>query len=107
MGGRCAENIIFKDSNTGAGNDIAVATDIAKKMVCEWGMSETIGPLKIGRANEEVFLGKDYNENRNTRIMFQNLSITKFQSLLRTQNPMLLILLIQTLINFMISLTLY
>ena len=35
-------------------------------MVCEWGMSETIGPLKIGRANEEVFLGKDYNENRNT-----------------------------------------
>ena len=66
MGGRCAENIIFKDSTTGAGNDIAVATDIAKKMVCEWGMSETIGPLKIGRANEEVFLGKDYNENRNT-----------------------------------------
>ena len=66
MGGRCAENIIFKDSTTGAGNDISVATDIAKKMVCEWGMSETIGPLKIGRANEEVFLGKDYNENRNT-----------------------------------------
>tara|TARA_Y100001978_G_scaffold128692_1_gene114918 strand:- start:239 stop:2197 length:1959 start_codon:yes stop_codon:yes gene_type:complete len=66
MGGRCAENIIFKDSTTGAGNDIAVATDIAKKMVCEWGMSERIGPLKIGRANEEVFLGKDYNENRNT-----------------------------------------
>ena len=66
MGGRCAEKIIFSDTTTGAGNDISVATDIAKRMVCEWGMSDSIGPLKIGRANEEVFLGKDYNENRNT-----------------------------------------
>jgi len=66
MGGRCAEKIIFSDTTTGASNDISVATDIAKKMVCEWGMSDSIGPLKIGRANEEVFLGKDYNENRNT-----------------------------------------
>ena len=66
MGGRCAEKIIFSDTTTGAGNDISVATDIAKRMVCEWGMSDSIGPLKIGRQNEEVFLGKDYNENRNT-----------------------------------------
>ena len=66
MGGRCAEKVIFSDTTTGAGNDISVASDIAKRMVCEWGMSDSIGPLKIGRVNEEVFLGKDYNENRNT-----------------------------------------
>ena len=66
MGGRCAEKIIFFDTTTGAGNDIAVATDIAKKMVCEWGMSDSIGPLKYGSENQEVFLGKDYNEKRNT-----------------------------------------
>ena len=66
MGGRCAEKIIFSDTTTGAGNDIAVATDIAKKMVCEWGMSDSIGPLKYGSENQEVFLGKDYNEKRNT-----------------------------------------
>tara|TARA_Y100000994_G_scaffold113410_1_gene93376 strand:+ start:395 stop:2365 length:1971 start_codon:yes stop_codon:yes gene_type:complete len=66
MGGRCAEKIIFNDTTTGAGNDIAVATDIAKKMVCEWGMSDSIGPLKYGSENQEVFLGKDYNEKRNT-----------------------------------------
>ena len=66
MGGRCAEKIIFSDTTTGAGNDISVATDIAKKMVCEWGMSESIGPLKYGSENAEVFLGKDYNEKRNT-----------------------------------------
>jgi cell division protease FtsH len=66
MGGRCAEKIIFSDTTTGAGNDISVATDIAKKMVCEWGMSESIGPLKYGSENEEVFLGKDFNEKRNT-----------------------------------------
>jgi len=66
MGGRCAEKIIFSDITTGAGNDISVATDIAKRMVCEWGMSESIGPLKFGRPNEEVFLGKDYSVNRNT-----------------------------------------
>ncbi len=66
MGGRCAEKIIFADTTTGAGNDISVATDIAKKMVCEWGMSDKIGPMKYGQNNEEVFLGKDFNEKRNT-----------------------------------------
>ena len=66
MGGRCAEKIIFSDTTTGAGNDISVATDIAKKMVCEWGMSDEIGPLKYGSESQEVFLGKDYNEKRNT-----------------------------------------
>ncbi|OUW63059.1 MAG: cell division protein FtsH [bacterium TMED198] len=59
MGGRCAEKIIFSDTTTGAGNDILVATDIAKKMVCEWGMSDKIGPLTFGKKNEEVFLGRE------------------------------------------------
>mgnify|MGYP001439125820 FL=1 len=59
MGGRCAEKIIFNNFTTGAGNDISVATDIAKKMVCEWGMSEAVGPMALGKKDQEVFLGKD------------------------------------------------
>ena len=59
MGGRSAEKIIFNDITTGAGNDIAVATDIAKKMVCEWGMSKIIGPLTFGRKSEQIFLGRE------------------------------------------------
>ena len=65
MGGRCAEKIIFKDTSTGAGNDIEVATDIARQMVCEWGMSEKIGPLKFGKNQEDVFLGKEISQQRN------------------------------------------
>ena len=65
MGGRCAEKLIFNDTSTGAGNDIEVATDIARKMVCEWGMSETIGPLKFGKREEEVFLGKELSQQKN------------------------------------------
>jgi cell division protease FtsH len=74
MGGRCAEKIIFNNFTTGAGNDISVATDIAKKMVCEWGMSDTIGPLTFGRKNEEIFLGremsvaKDYSDEKSKLI---------------------------------------
>ena len=64
MGGRCAEQIIFNNMTTGAGNDIAVATDIAKKMVCEWGMSNEIGPLTFGKKDEEVFLGKEISKSR-------------------------------------------
>ena len=64
MGGRCAEKIIFKDTTTGAGNDIEVATNIAKKMVCEWGMSDMVGPLSYGKKEEQVFLGKEINNSR-------------------------------------------
>ena len=64
MGGRCAEKIIFNDTTTGAGNDIEVATNIAKKMVCEWGMSEKIGPLTFGKKDEQVFLGKEMSKSR-------------------------------------------
>tara|TARA_Y100000996_G_C22056010_1_gene451140 strand:- start:112 stop:522 length:411 start_codon:yes stop_codon:yes gene_type:complete len=49
---------------TGAGNDISVATDISKKMVCEWGMSEKIGPISLGKKDEEVFLGKEISKSR-------------------------------------------
>jgi len=64
MGGRCAEKLIFKDTSTGAGNDIAVATDIARKMVTEWGMCDKIGPLTFGKKSEEVFLGREISHSR-------------------------------------------
>src|ERR1700682_624702 len=60
LGGRIAEQIIFGRMTTGAGNDIEKATDIAHKMVCEWGMSEKLGPLTYGKKEEQVFLGRDY-----------------------------------------------
>ena len=65
MGGRVAEKIIFKDISTGAGNDISVATDIAKQMVTEWGMSEKIGPLAFGKEQNNVFLGREMTQNKN------------------------------------------
>ncbi len=64
MGGRCAEKLIFNDTTTGAGNDIAVATDIARKMVTEWGMSDNVGPLTFGKKSEEVFLGREISHAR-------------------------------------------
>jgi cell division protease FtsH len=60
MGGRLAEEIIFGQMTTGAGNDIEVATDLARRMVCEWGMSEKLGPLAFGKREGEVFLGRDF-----------------------------------------------
>lgn len=64
FGGRAAEEIIFKDYTTGAGNDIERATDIARRMVCEWGMSEKLGPLAYERREGPVFLGMQTNESR-------------------------------------------
>lgn len=59
MGGRAAEEIVFSELTTGAGNDLERITDIAKKMVCTWGMSEKVGPMTIGKEQGEVFLGKE------------------------------------------------
>ncbi|MDD4206095.1 MAG: cell division protein FtsH, partial [Candidatus Delongbacteria bacterium] len=59
FGGRVAEELIFNDITTGASNDIERATDIARKMVCEWGMSEEIGPIHYGVKNDNPFLGKE------------------------------------------------
>jgi cell division protease FtsH len=69
LGGRAAEKLVFGQMTTGAGNDIEQATSLARKMVCEWGMSEKLGPLTFGKKNEEIFLGReiathrDYSEN--------------------------------------------
>jgi cell division protease FtsH len=57
--------IIFNELTTGAGNDIERATDLARKMVCEWGMSESLGPLTYGQKDEEVFLGRQIVRQRN------------------------------------------
>ncbi|MEX0829525.1 MAG: ATP-dependent zinc metalloprotease FtsH [Nitrospirales bacterium] len=64
FGGRVAEELIFKSVTTGAGNDIERATELARKMVCEWGMSEKLGPLTFGKKDEEVFLGRDFGSKR-------------------------------------------
>jgi cell division protease FtsH len=65
MGGRVAEEICLGEMTTGAGNDIERATEMARKMVCEWGMSEKMGPLTYGSKEEPVFLGRDTGNNKN------------------------------------------
>lgn len=65
MGGRAAEEIIFNELTTGAGNDIERATEIARKMVCEWGMSEKMGPVTFGKKEESIFLGRDMSMHKN------------------------------------------
>ncbi|KUK13972.1 MAG: ATP-dependent metallopeptidase FtsH/Yme1/Tma family protein [Synergistetes bacterium] len=65
LGGRVAEKIVFGDITTGAQNDLERATAIAREMICEYGMSERLGPLTLGRKHRQVFLGKDIMEDRN------------------------------------------
>ncbi len=65
LGGRAAEKIVFNKLTTGAGNDIERATALARKMVCEWGMSETLGPLNYGQKEEEIFLGREITRTKN------------------------------------------
>ena len=65
MGGRAAEKLVFNEYTTGASNDIARATALARKMVCEYGMSEKLGPITYGNKQEEVFLGKELHEHKN------------------------------------------
>jgi cell division protease FtsH len=64
MGGRIAEDMVFGEISTGAQNDIEQATEMARKMVCEWGMSETLGPLTYGKKEEQIFLGKEFNRHQ-------------------------------------------
>jgi len=64
MGGRVAEELVLHNVTTGAGNDLERATDLARKMVCEWGMSEKLGPLTFGRKEEEIFLGREIATKR-------------------------------------------
>ncbi len=65
LGGRVAEEVIFDDITTGASNDIERVTRMARKMVCEWGMSEAVGTLAIGETGEEVFIGREWVQNKN------------------------------------------
>jgi cell division protease FtsH len=64
LGGRVAEELVLHHVTTGAGNDIERATDLARKMVCEWGMSERLGPLTFGKKDEEIFLGREIATRR-------------------------------------------
>jgi len=64
MGGRAAEELVLNSQTTGAGNDIERSTEIARKMVCEWGMSEKLGPLSFGKKEEEIFLGREFAKHR-------------------------------------------
>jgi cell division protease FtsH len=59
LGGRAAEEIVFQQQTTGAGDDLEKATEMARKMVCEWGMSDKMGPLTFGKAEEHIFLGRE------------------------------------------------
>ncbi|HHI97806.1 MAG TPA: ATP-dependent metallopeptidase FtsH/Yme1/Tma family protein [Thermodesulfatator atlanticus] len=65
LGGRAAEELVFNEYTTGAGNDIERATEIARRMVCEWGMSEKLGPVAFGHRQEHVFLGKEISQIKN------------------------------------------
>ena len=64
MGGRVAEELVLNHITTGAGNDIEKATDLARRMVCEWGMSEKMGPLTFGKKEQEIFLGREISQHR-------------------------------------------
>ena len=64
FGGRIAEKLIFNELTTGAGNDIERATNLARKMVCEWGMSDKMGPISYGAKEEELFLGREVTKHR-------------------------------------------
>jgi cell division protease FtsH len=64
MGGRAAEELVLNSQTTGAGNDIERSTEIARKMVCEWGMSNHLGPLSFGKKEEQIFLGREFSQHR-------------------------------------------
>ncbi len=83
LGGRAAEELVLKDFTTGAGNDIERATNLARKMVCEWGMSKVMGPLSYGKKEEQIFLGrefathKDYSEETAKKIDEEIVALVK------------------------------
>jgi cell division protease FtsH len=93
LGGRIAEELTMGSITTGAGNDLERATDLARKMVCEWGMSDAMGPLTFGKKEEQIFLGReisqhqDYSEDTALRIdqevkHFVTTNYTKAQAIL-------------------------
>jgi cell division protease FtsH len=64
LGGRAAEELVFQQFTTGAGNDLERATDLARKMVCNWGMSEELGPVTFGKREEHIFLGREFAHSK-------------------------------------------
>jgi len=64
MGGRAAEELVLKEMTSGAGNDIERATETARKMVCQWGMSEKLGPLAFGQKGDQIFLGREFAQHK-------------------------------------------
>ena len=79
MGGRIAEEMFLKHMTTGAGNDIEHATELARKMVCEWGMSE-LGPMSFGKKEEQIFLGREIAQHRDYSEARQSKSISRYES---------------------------
>lgn len=64
FGGRVAEELVLGHMTTGAGDDIEKATELARRMVCEWGMSERLGPMTFGKKEEQIFLGRDFTQTK-------------------------------------------
>jgi cell division protease FtsH len=64
MGGKVAEEMIFNHSTTGASNDIKQATGLVRKIICDYGMTEELGPISYGEKDESIFLGRDFNRHR-------------------------------------------
>jgi cell division protease FtsH len=86
LGGRAAEQLVFDELSTGSGNDLEKATNLARKMVCEWGMSDKLGPLTFGKKDEEVFLGRDYGHIKNYSEQTAELIDSEIRSLVEGAN---------------------
>jgi len=82
LGGRSAEEIIFKDISTGAANDIERATEIAKQMVCNWGMSDKVGPIALAKKQSQVFLGRDISQHETISEKTANLIDTEIKRII-------------------------
>jgi cell division protease FtsH len=101
LGGRIAEEITMNGMTTGAGNDLERSTEMARKMVCEWGMSDAMGPLTFGKKEEQIFLGReiaqhqDYSEDTAIRIdheikRFVTMNYDRARAVLEQHKPALL-----------------
>ncbi|MFO7895670.1 MAG: ATP-dependent zinc metalloprotease FtsH [Candidatus Cloacimonadales bacterium] len=84
LGGRCAEEVAFDEQTTGASNDIERATDIALKMVCNWGMSKKIGPIVVAQKESQVFLGKDISQHKTVSEKTANLIDDEVHTIVNT-----------------------
>jgi len=84
LGGRCAEEVAFNEKTTGASNDIERATDIAMKMVCNWGMSNKIGPIVVAQKESQVFLGKDLTQQKNVSEKTANIIDSEVRDIINT-----------------------